>query len=360
MEIADKLQTLANEVDLKLPAARRSEANTSQFLVMPFFEALGYSVLNPNDVEPEFMADVGIQRERVDYALKVDGKPAILVEVKYAGASLDNQHAAQLRRYFSTKLDIRFGILTNGTAFRFFSDLDRPNVMDDEPFLTLDLLDLDENSVGILKLFTKSGFQKLEAVAAARNSKDRQRIRQALQAEFDPLSANAAGYILDIVASGESDESRRGELMSLLRQEWLAFLRSLPTPPVSPSPTPDPPQSDPVEPVAEKAWVDIPVLDGSVEIPIYATWQGHQFTATLSLWGKIANVGKIVLWEGEWLTPSQAGKQARQTVEPNATGHINGMTFWHLRDPADQQLRPINDFHYYEDLLPRVLNHAAE
>ena len=65
------------------------------------------------------MADVGIQRERVDYALKVDGKPAILVEVKYAGASLDNQHAAQLRRYFSTKLDIRFGILTNARSFAF-------------------------------------------------------------------------------------------------------------------------------------------------------------------------------------------------------------------------------------------------
>ena len=35
---------------------KRSEANTSLFLVMPFFQALGYSVHNPNDVEAEFTA----------------------------------------------------------------------------------------------------------------------------------------------------------------------------------------------------------------------------------------------------------------------------------------------------------------
>ena len=100
--------------------------------------------------------------------------------------------------------------------------------MDDAPFLNLDLLDLDENSLTVLGSFTKTGFQTREAVAAARRSKDRQKIRQVLQAEFDPLSANAAAYILDIVASGERDESRRAELMRLLQQEWLAFLRSLP------------------------------------------------------------------------------------------------------------------------------------
>ena len=130
MDLVDKLRALSGEVEWRLPAAKRSEASTSQFLVMPFFDALGFNVHNPNHVEPEFTADVGIQREKVDFALKQDGKPIVLVEVKYAGASLDNQHAAQLRRYFSTKLDVKFGILTNGLEFRFFSDLENQNVMD--------------------------------------------------------------------------------------------------------------------------------------------------------------------------------------------------------------------------------------
>ena len=85
MDLVEKLRELSAEVESRLAAAKRSEANTSQFLVMPFFEALGYGVHNPNDVEPEFTADVGIQREKVDYALKRDGNPVVLVEVKYAG-----------------------------------------------------------------------------------------------------------------------------------------------------------------------------------------------------------------------------------------------------------------------------------
>ena len=70
MDLRENLRGLAYEVEWRLPAAKRSEASTSQFLVMPFFEALGYSTHNPDRVEPEFTADVGIQREKVDFALK--------------------------------------------------------------------------------------------------------------------------------------------------------------------------------------------------------------------------------------------------------------------------------------------------
>ena len=264
MDIAAKLQALANEVEHKLPAAKRSEANTSLFLVQPFFTALGYDVTDPRDVEPEFTADVGIQRERVDYALKVDGKAAILVEVKYAGASLDNQHAAQLRRYFSTKLDIHFGILTNGREFRFFSDLDRPNVMDDEPFFRLNLQDFDETSLDVLAHFAKSRFRAPEAVQAARRSKDRQRIRQALKAQFDPLSQEAAAFILSNVAPGETGKSRREELTRLLREEWRAFLGLMPTSPDEPSPEPIPPPPD------------------SDYVPVHGYYEEYRFEAELS------------------------------------------------------------------------------
>ena len=352
MDLVEKMREHVAEVQFRLSAAKRSEASTSQFLVLPFFELLGYNVHNPNDVEPEFTADIGIQREKVDFALKQDGQPVVLVEVKYAGTNLDNQHAAQLRRYFSTKLDVRFGILTNGLEFRFFSDLDLPNVMDDQPFMTLDMLNLDETLLDTLRLFAKTAFERDAAVEAARQAKDRQRVRQVLHAEFDPLSHQTLNYLTSIIQSEEIDESRRTELTRLVNQEWQTFLSSL-------SPATEPILVDSNEIAAEKTYVEIPDLDGSVEIPIYATWRGHEFTTKLSLWGRIANVGKIVFWDGEWMTPSQAGKQSRITVEPNATGHVNGMEYWKLRDPEDGRLRPINDFHYDKDLLPRVLSNAT-
>ena len=351
MDLVEKIREHAAELPQRLPAAKRSEANTSQFLVMPFFEALGFSVHNPNDVEPEFTADVGIKREKVDFALKRGGEPVVLVEVKYAGATLDNQHAAQLRRYFSTKLDVRFGILTNGKEFRFFSDLERPNVMDDEPFMTLDFLNLDESLVDVLQLFTKARFQKDNALKAARTAKDRRRVRQVLKDEFDPLSHGVIDYLVGRIQPGKMPKSRREEFTRLVKQEWHTFVSSLLR---AIEPIPD----DPSDRTTKKTYLDLPELDGTVEIPIYASWEGHEFTTKLSLWGRIANVGNIVSWDGEWMTPSQAGKRSRFTVDPNATGHVNGMTYWHLRDPVDGKLRPINDLHYDKDLLPRVLRNA--
>ena len=351
MDLIAKLREYAVAIPQRLPAAKRSEANTSLFLVMPFFQALGYSVHNPNDVEAEFTADIVSTTNKVDFAIKIEGKPAILVEVKRADIALLREHTKQLHYYFSSKLDVRFGLLTNGIEYRLYADLDLPNVMDDDPFFTLDLLDIDETSLDVLELFTKSRFRKPEAFEAARRSKDRRMIRQVLKAQFDPLSPKAIEFVLNIVLPGETDEPRRSELARLVNQEWQRFLNSQIQ---ADEPVPDHSTVD----SSEKTYLDLPALDGSVEIPIYATWEEHEFTATLSLWGKIANVGNIVLWDGEWMTPLQAGKRSRMTVDPNATQYVNGMTYWHLRDPADWKLRPINDLHYDKDLLPRVLRNA--
>ena len=67
-----------------------------------------------------------------------NGKPIILIEAKSATSDLNNEHASQLFRYFSVT-DVRFGILTNGLQYRFHSDLEKSNHMDEKPFLIIDL-----------------------------------------------------------------------------------------------------------------------------------------------------------------------------------------------------------------------------
>ena len=363
MELAKKLHELADKIEWRLPPARRSEASTSQFLVMPFFEMLGYSVHNPNHVEPEFTADVGIQREKVDFALKQDGKAVILVEVKYAGATLDNQHAAQLRRYFSTKLDVRFGILTNGLSFRFFSDLEMDNVMDDEPFLTLDLQNLDETFVDVLEQFTRTGFEKNKAIQAARSARDRQRVRRALKAEFEPLSHRTINFLLELIQPEKIDESRRTELTQLVNQEWKEFIRLQGI--RTDSQTHEEPQETPISSNPDDStWLEKTSflakysLDGSVEVPVFATFQEHSFEARLSLFGMLHSAAAIIRFDDEWLTPLQAGKRSRMTIDPDATYYVNGMTYWELSDPASGELRPINDLRFDEEFLRRVLKSA--
>ena len=51
---------------------------------------------------------------------------------------------------------MRFGVLTNGSMYRFFTDLEQPNKMDEKPFFEFDPLDFKERDVEELKKFAKS------------------------------------------------------------------------------------------------------------------------------------------------------------------------------------------------------------
>lgn len=348
MNMLETLRELSTHVEQRLPAARRSEANTSQFLVMPFFEALGYSVHNPNDVEPEFTADLFASSTRVDYALKKASKPIVLIEVKRASVKLERHHTKQLHYYFSSKLDVRFGIVTNGLEYRFYSDLDRPNVMDDEPFLILDLLNLDESLMAELELFTKSGFDRIRAVQSARIAKDRHTIRRVLKAEFDPLSPKAIEFILNVFVPGNTDESRLSELAQLVKQEWRTMLRLLPPPPpvdkieiIEP-----PPGSETVQ--GERK------TSQSSTIPIHAEFEGRRLEAELYIMGGLGAGGANVFYRGKWLTAKAAGRQARKSVNPERDDDWSGWWWWRFEDPVSGESRLIRDLHSNDDILQQL------
>lgn len=100
MEFVDKIKTLAGRIEKQKDAITTEEACKNAF-VMPFLNALGYDVFNPEMVVPEFTADVGVKKgEKVDYAIKLDNKIVMLVECKTCGSDLAHQHTSQLYRYF--------------------------------------------------------------------------------------------------------------------------------------------------------------------------------------------------------------------------------------------------------------------
>ena len=75
--------------------------------------------------------------------------------------SYSGSHASQLYRYFSAVQEVRFGVLTNGIVYRFFSDIEAENLMDDKPFFELNLLEIRESLVEELKKFTKTTGSRL-------------------------------------------------------------------------------------------------------------------------------------------------------------------------------------------------------
>lgn len=168
MEI-DKLKS-----DIKLVGKRvaelseniTNEEQTKNAFIMPFFQALGYDIFNPLEFVPEFTADVGIKKgEKVDYAIILDGVPQILIECKSITENL-TKHDSQLFRYFGTTKS-KFGILTNGREYKFFTDLDEPNRMDTTPFLTVDITDIKENQFIEIIKFHKENFDIDNIISSA-------------------------------------------------------------------------------------------------------------------------------------------------------------------------------------------------
>lgn len=156
MDFIDQLKQFSKRVESLKDSVKTEEA-TKTAIIMPFFAMLGYDVFNPQEFVPEFTADVGIKKgEKVDYAIMQNDAPVILVECKSASENLD-RHDSQLFRYFGTTT-AKFAILTNGIQYRFYTDLDNPNKMDEDPFLSINILDVRENQVPELKKFCKSVF----------------------------------------------------------------------------------------------------------------------------------------------------------------------------------------------------------
>ena len=168
MDLIDKIREISAKVPkLKEQGLIRTEEGTKNALVMPFINALGYDVFNPTEVTPELDADVGVKKgEKVDYAIKRDGKPIMLFECKNFGVDLKHEHASQLYRYFSVTA-ARFGILTDGVIYRFYTDLVEPNKMDADPFFVFDLTDPREAQVEELKKFSKSAFDEQKIITTA-------------------------------------------------------------------------------------------------------------------------------------------------------------------------------------------------
>jgi hypothetical protein len=144
-----------------------TEEATKTSVILPLLQAWGFDIFNLNEVIPEFVADVGTKKgEKVDFAVKIEGKIAMLIEAKPISAKRDDTQPNQHFRYFSVT-EARLAILTNGREAWFFSDTDAPNKMDRKPFFKFDFQSFDESQVEELSRFCKENFAIEQIIEAA-------------------------------------------------------------------------------------------------------------------------------------------------------------------------------------------------
>jgi hypothetical protein len=181
-----KLEQLHQRVDSLKDQINTEEATKNAF-VMPFIQILGYDIFNPTEVIPEFICDIGTKKgEKIDYVIKRDGEPILIIECKHWKENVD-AHNSQLHRYYHASKS-RFGVLTNGHTYNFYADLEKPNIMDDKPFFTLDLSNLKDSSLKILENFSKKGYNLEQILDSAEALKYIKAIRNEFEKELQEPS----------------------------------------------------------------------------------------------------------------------------------------------------------------------------
>jgi hypothetical protein len=216
MDFIDKIRELAARIPKQLDHIQTEEA-TKNALIMPFISALGYNVFDPTEVTPELNADIGLKKgEKVDYGILRDHKPIMLFECKHHAADLGKVHASQLYRYFSVT-EARFGVLTNGIVYWFFTDLEAPNKMDAKPFFEFNILDSREQSVEELKKFTKSAFDLNNILTTASELKFTREIRRIMTEQMQEPSDEFVKFFASQVYQGRMTQAVREQFAQFTR-----------------------------------------------------------------------------------------------------------------------------------------------
>jgi hypothetical protein len=192
IDFKEQIKSLGERVN-KLKEQIATEEATKNAFIMPFIQILGYDVFNPIEVVPEFISDIGLKKgEKIDYAIFKDGQPTILVECKHWNQNL-NIHDGQLLRYFHVS-KAKFGLLTNGIVYKFYSDLVDANKMDEKPFLEFNITEIKDNQIEELKKFHKSIFDAESIVNTASELKYTNELKIIFQNELSNPSPEFVKY----------------------------------------------------------------------------------------------------------------------------------------------------------------------
>jgi len=216
MDFKDVIKQLSDRVE-KIKDNLLTEEATKNALIMPFLQALGSDVFNPIEVVPEFTCDIGTKKgEKVDYAIMKDSVPMVLIECKHWQQDL-TLHDNQLLRYFTVS-KAKFGLLTNGILYRFYTDLVSPNKMDEKPFLEIDLNNLKDNQVEELKKFHKAYFDLDNILNSASELKYTNELKNILAKEFSNPSPELVKLLTKQVYDGSMTQKILDQFTLLVRK----------------------------------------------------------------------------------------------------------------------------------------------
>lgn len=225
MDFKDSIKQISERIE-SLKENLKTEEATKTALILPFLSALGYDVFNPLEVLPEMSCDIGMKKgEKIDYAIMRDGEPIILIECKHWEQDL-NLYDNQLIRYFNVSR-AKFGVLTNGIIYKFYTDLAEPNKMDEKPFLEVNLLELKDTQVEELKKFHRSYFDVDNILSSASELKYMGELKAAISKEFVNPSPDFVRFFGKQVYDGVFSQKVLEQFTTLIKRTIGSYINDI-------------------------------------------------------------------------------------------------------------------------------------
>lgn len=164
----------------------RGEETVKNGLVLPFLVAMGYDVFDPSEVTPAYAPENG---QRVDYAVRDGDDVRMLMSVTSNPADLGSERARRLSDALAAT-GTRCAILTDGTVYRFHSDVDARGVMDDQPLFVLDLSPDSSGYPAVLSTLCRDTFDPVTLIELGSQERRVGAVRHAVGDELaDPSEA---------------------------------------------------------------------------------------------------------------------------------------------------------------------------
>ena len=303
MPLSEEIKALASRIPGLKERLSNNEEATKTALVLPFFGALGYDYTDPDEVMPEFDASwADTKGWKADYALMLSGEPIVIVECKTVSNNLCNV-TPQLGRYFPLT-EARIGLLTNGILYKFYTDQDRPNSMDREPFWVLDLEALTSKDFEQLETFSK-GADLTQAVEAASELNHIKQIKTRLASQLEtPDDAFVDLYGRELHSGGNYTQPARDRFRTLVQTAFQEFIReqiisgagrAADTITIRPTTSPeDDPESLPTHGGTDVDDVDVAVSEGQ---PTLEEIEGYELVK--SIVGEIYDPTKVTIRDAQ-------------------------------------------------------------
>lgn len=196
-----------------------NEAETRLKLIEPLLQIIGFSSASNDDMLTELAAGWGRKNDRADLGLKYDKKNTeIIIECKRFGKKLTDNEGSQLNNYFINTPSAKFGILTNGLEWRFFTinEATKETNLYNIPFLVLNFSDITNELIEEFAKFHKNANNLKEVYSEAQETYFLQGFQDAFASELADPSEDFIKAIFNRMHGKKLMETTKTKIKNLI------------------------------------------------------------------------------------------------------------------------------------------------